>query len=127
MTPLAACPSCSRHVRIDEARCPFCAAELEGAFADRPAPRAIVGRLSRAAIFAIGTSAAATGTIIGCSDDSDTGGSVMALYGAPSIDAAADADAADTGSNSALYGAPPGPEDSGANGVLYGAPPNTDQ
>jgi hypothetical protein len=49
MTDLAPCPSCRRHVRIDERACPFCAAALP-----ELAPRTIArgGRLSRAAVFA---------------------------------------------------------------------------
>lgn len=48
MSALAPCPSCRRHVTIDERTCPFC---------ERPLPPlraqhlALVGRVSRAAVF----------------------------------------------------------------------------
>ena len=68
-----------------------------------------------------------TGTIVACGDD-DT--SIVAIYGAPApaFDAGAKdaADAADTGTNAALYGGPP-VEDSGGNAALYGLPPSGDK
>ena len=30
MDALAPCPSCSRHIRVEESRCPFCAAAVSG-------------------------------------------------------------------------------------------------
>ena len=125
MTSLAACPSCARHVRINESRCPFCSVGLEGAFANRPSPLAAVGRLSRAALFALGATAAAAGTVVGCSDDpkepepeqQDAG--TNAIYGAPAVDGGSD-----SGGPAPAYGAPA--VDSGANGALYGLPPGSE-
>ncbi len=45
---LEPCPSCRRHVRIDEATCPFCAAAVP---AHEPR-RITTGRFTRAAVFA---------------------------------------------------------------------------
>jgi hypothetical protein len=55
MKCLAPCPSCDRHIAIDEAACPFCATALPKSFrrehaCGRPPP----GRLSRAAMIAAG-------------------------------------------------------------------------
>ena len=52
---LRSCPACLRHVRVSEPACPFCGGEPGDAFRSAPSPRApAVGRLSRAALFAIG-------------------------------------------------------------------------
>jgi len=72
MNHLVPCPSCGRHVRASEARCPFCEAEQGAAPAPRPVPS---GRLSRAATLAFGAmlgAAAATGC--GSDGDDDSGG-----------------------------------------------------
>lgn len=57
MIDLRPCPACRRHVGVDEAACPFCAAPIAAA----PGPtgrRAAGGRLTRAAIFAGAVAAA---------------------------------------------------------------------
>jgi hypothetical protein len=78
MPHLRPCKSCSRHVRADEARCPFCSAELETAL-----PQAFIdGRLSRAAIMAVGTALAA-GTLGGCGNGVGDSISVAPAYGGP--------------------------------------------
>jgi hypothetical protein len=95
MAPLRPCPGCSRHVRVSEPACPFCAGELDDAFRSTPSPRArAVGRLSRAALFALGASGLATAA---CGSGSSTGsggtsggtqsgtGNVLAPYGAPPV------------------------------------------
>jgi hypothetical protein len=57
MLDLAPCPHCQRHVAITETGCPFCRGDLVGA-----APRSLsLGGLSRAAVFAGATLAAACG------------------------------------------------------------------
>jgi len=66
---LSACPACERHVRVSETTCPFCAATLSDAFRATPAPRRLATRLSRAALFALGTTGA-TAAALACSDDS---------------------------------------------------------
>ena len=67
--PLRACPGCSRHVRVGEPVCPFCGGELGGAFRSAPSPRAPSGRLSRAALFAVGAAGFVAGSV-SCSSSS---------------------------------------------------------
>jgi len=60
---LEPCPSCDRHVRIDETVCPFCAASIETAMA-AASPRALPDRrLGRAALVSFGLSVAAVGGV----------------------------------------------------------------
>jgi hypothetical protein len=78
---LRPCPSCARHVRVNEGGCPFCGAALAGHFdADRPSlPPAT--RLSRAALFALGTGAASVAAACGGST-TDEQHQVAPPYGA---------------------------------------------
>jgi len=55
---LRPCSACKRHVAIDAASCPFCAASLVAGKGTVDPP----GRLSRAAVFAAGVAAAAAGS-----------------------------------------------------------------
>lgn len=108
---LIACTGCQRHVRSDETSCPFCGA---GVVAPPPGPPRTIGRLGRAALFAFGATLGAT--TAGCVD------SAVPLYGAPAVDAGADA------SNPApLYGGAPvdaGSEpDASSSVALYGGAP----
>lgn len=138
---LLPCPACARHVRVSEEACPFCAAALPATMASRPLPRSPTTRLSRAALFALGTSAAAIAACGGSTEgDSSTfgdggaaeheGGREMPLYGGPPPhDGGGDApflvDAA--------YGGPPqdaasdaddgGSDAEGGAVPAYGAPP----
>jgi len=120
-------------VRSSETACPFCAAALVAAPVGEPIARGASKRLSRAALFALGASAAA---VAACSS--------QPLYGAPAVDAGSDAEQAqpvyggppvDGGVDSpvlvdAAYGGPP-PDaadaaddvDSGGAAPAYGAPP----
>ena len=113
-TRLLPCPSCARHVRAFEAACPFCASALP-AFAPAP-PRRAGGnkRLSRAALFALGASAAA---IAACSDGP---GVSTPAYGLPADDAGQDAEM-----GKALYGGAPfdAREDVTLVDAAYGGPP----
>jgi hypothetical protein len=73
-TSLRPCPGCSRHVRASEPACPFCGGDLGDAFRSVPGPRVpAVGRLSRAALFAIGAGGLTVGS--GC------GSLSQAMYG----------------------------------------------
>lgn len=133
---LAACPSCARHVRTDEGRCPFCAAALPESFRGTPVVEAPSMRLSRAALYAVGVGALSLSAAQGC-------GSVPA-YGAPPSDAGLREDAAarDTGtggredgaSEAASFPDASSPDASSQDGApdavidvggapLYGAPP----
>jgi hypothetical protein len=107
--PLAACPGCARHVRVNEPACPFCRAELPSSFRAVQAPLSPAKRLSRAALYALrvgtlsATAVACGGQFSAADRDNDggpdeSGGTVVAVYGAPiPIDAgvALDADVHD--------------------------------
>ena len=56
-TALCVCPSCQRHVRADEARCPFCESPLALAIAEP----ARLPRASRAVLLAAGAALALGG------------------------------------------------------------------
>jgi hypothetical protein len=134
---LLPCPSCARHVRVSEDACPFCATALP----ERSAPplRTPAVRLGRAALFALGTSAAAiaacggttstlddagtssgsSGTSSGSSGSSGTSG--IAAYGGPPFDSGADTQPGP------MYGGPPqdaAPDNDSSAAPLYGLPPN---
>jgi hypothetical protein len=133
VAPLLPCPTCRRHVRADETRCPFCSDTILRA----ASPQTVVmpkGRLSRVGIFLFASvSATACGSVqdVGApsvdatADTLDHGGDARALYGSPGEvgppfdtattdsfgasdgDAGTDGDAKDTGGSSAIYGAAP--------------------
>src|SRR4051812_19151940 len=60
---LAPCPTCHRHASTLERSCPFCGAALIDA---TPVRRTLVGRASRAAVFA------SAATLAGCYTDAKT-------------------------------------------------------
>jgi hypothetical protein len=75
MPHLRPCPQCSRHVRADEARCPFCDREIG---VEERAPAAPSARLGRAALMAFGTAVVAATAVASCGgaqSGSSTGGS----------------------------------------------------
>lgn len=107
---LRICPGCARHVRADEARCPFCAVALDAQ------PRAHVheapSHRARAALIAGALTLAACNSGPSNSYDPSTAGA----YGGPpssgSTEAPASSDAAASEEASAptviaIYGAPP--------------------
>ena len=82
LATLEPCPSCARHVRVAESKCPFCSAALTVRV---PRRLADVSRLSRAARVAFGAALAA-----GCASDPgpapvspDPAPTVVPAYGAP--------------------------------------------
>jgi len=108
MSHLRPCSSCSRHVRADETRCPFCEATLA---IDTNPPPVPSKRLGRAARMAFGA-AVTTGAIVACGggqpakDASNTGA------GASSSSASATTTATTTATETPPdiakpYGAPP--------------------
>jgi hypothetical protein len=112
--PFAPCPSCSRHVRVDAAACPFCATDFARAdFA--PVPDANGRRLGRAALFAFATSVAAVGCTSSQRPDPDP--NIVQPYGAPPPPTPPTPDAGtagDPGLVVAIYGAPIPPADAAA-------------
>ncbi|HEX7671432.1 MAG TPA: hypothetical protein VF395_17685, partial [Polyangiaceae bacterium] len=76
MNSLVPCPECNRHVRRNEAECPFCGASVLVAIAATPERAMPTARLSRSALVAF---AAVSVGAAGC------GGSEVAtpVYGAP--------------------------------------------
>lgn len=120
---LVPCPACERHVRVSEARCPFCEAALPESIAQRAVP-ATTQRLSRAATFVFGAAAlVASGCGTPANPDGGGGDDVVAdmggpmpLYGGPPVDAGVD-DASDGGTNR---------RDSGGIMPLYGGPTPVD-
>ena len=111
---LVPCPSCARHVRSTESACPFCASARVPSLA--AAPRSPAKRLSRAALFALGASAAAVAACSGSVTPGPATGDSGALdgntpdgeqqtippYGIPPMDAGNDGPVAVP-----AYGAPP--------------------
>ncbi len=63
MAYLVPCVACGRHVRSNEAACPFCGGEIAK---PKAAPRLPTSRLGRAALFAFGATVVAAA---GCGDD----------------------------------------------------------
>jgi hypothetical protein len=110
------CVGCGRHVRADDASCPFCGASV---------PEVVVGPavsfagLGRAAIMALGATLAGT-AIAGCESEIV---SVADAYGAPF-----DAGVEDAGGPAPAYGAPfdagvqDAGSDAGGTAPAYGAP-----
>lgn len=123
MATFEPCPGCQRHVKIDEASCPFCGAGLAEHFArlsTRALPRT---RLGRAALFAFGVGATSTLLSHCASDDDD---------GKQSDGGAQGGDGDDGGNVQPMYGGPPadagtqvgGDEDAGGVFPLYGGAPS---
>ena len=146
---LTPCSSCQRHVRGSATQCPFCGAARESIAVPQHRLAAPAVRLSRAALFALGTGSAALGgvalagsSLVACSSDADDDpNNTVPLYGGPPVDSGAD-DAAKTDGPvmvDAAYGGPPvdaavdakadagadaaNDADSGTIGTLYGGPP----
>lgn len=133
-TSLAACPACSRHVRLDEPSCPFCRAQLPSSFRETTAPPRPAPRLSRAALYAlrVGTlsiSTVACGGSLGTSGNERDSGQAgpasvgEAAYSGPPIGASEEDDSPgmlNSGSSSGVYG---GPFPIGGYGAAYGGVP----
>lgn len=108
MPHLHPCPQCSRHVRADEARCPFCDNPIA---VEERAPAAPGARLGRAALMAFGTAVVAATAVASCGgaqSGSATGGSTAQDGGPvePPDDRAEERDT-DYSNMAKPYGAPP--------------------
>jgi hypothetical protein len=124
---LCPCPSCERHVRYAESRCPFCHSPLTlGA----PPRVPDVSRLSRIARVTLGAALATAcaadpgpgPNTPGPSEGPDAGGAVAPVYGAP-----AEGPPPQTGpvepEPTPTPDPQPGPGDPGAAKPMYGMPP----
>jgi hypothetical protein len=140
--PLAACPACARHLRVNEPACPFCRLQMPSWFRDVKAPPPPATRLSRAALYALRvgalsvTTAACGGSIGTGTSEKDSGSSDAtsvgeAAYGGPPLDDSGQGDAQTTGpldgSFTASYGgfipADASNFNDGNVAVPYGLPP----
>jgi hypothetical protein len=54
-----ACAACARHIRVDEAQCPFCGVTCPESFASSPAPGVLPLGLTRAGLARFGARTAA--------------------------------------------------------------------
>lgn len=98
---LVACPSCARHVRVNEATCPFCASVVPNALRRAEPRRAPAERLSRAALYAFGVGTLTVATAGACSSSPQS----QPFYGAAPFDAGQDGDEQD-GTGGRVYGGP---------------------
>ena len=117
MTELEACPHCHRHVKVEEATCPFCARSLREAFANRTLRSAPQRRLGRAATFAFGLGVVVTQGA--CNEDENAqqdAGTPDAGHDAATPDAGDDAATPDSGTQDSdggyipIYAAAPTPD-----------------
>jgi len=128
---LQPCPHCQRHIRTNETSCPFCDTDVSGAFDGVPAPRLPAGRLSRAALLALGTVVSSVPLTACASDDNQgentaAGGGMNA--GTGGVDATGGETAGTGGDQSvAVYGVPASGgtnQGEGTGGApVYGTPP----
>lgn len=119
---LVPCPSCSRHVRVGDARCPFCASALPNSLAQRVIP-GTTQRLTRAAAFAFTASLAVAGCSSDPAPDSGTPADVPVVTDAPTPTDRPDVvQPTDTPAVTDVPGTDAGPLDDGSVMPLYGAP-----
>jgi hypothetical protein len=121
---LGMCLDCRRHARASEAACPFCGGTVKPPVVRRVAPGRALTRavLLGATLSAAGCELTSEQPVHGAPIPSDSGASdggadgevsAQPLYGAPVVDAGADAMMEETGPM-ADYGAPPPPPDAGS-------------
>ena len=90
---LLACPACTRHIRVDEERCPFCGVTCPGAFASSRTPEPPPRGLSRAELSGYARTAARVAATVGsgaaiaialsCCDHPRSDDNEVAVYGGP--------------------------------------------
>lgn len=124
---LSPCPSCSRHVRAQDAACPFCQAilDVEGRASTRPASQARVGRLGRAAMVAVGATLASA-SLGACGSDEPSQEDRTIVTSDETQSGTGGEEPVDTGSGVGAPVAPPEDDDGGAVHAMYGAAPAPD-
>jgi hypothetical protein len=139
---LVPCPECSRHVRVSETECPFCALPLD--LSGTPEPQLPKTRLGRAATFAFSATLASVTAVVACGGEATetsgagaaagktSNGGTSARGGAAGVGGATAGGLGGTMTIAPPYGLPPmggfanetgGSGVGGAPGLLYGAPP----
>jgi hypothetical protein len=126
------CPGCARHVRVTDVVCPFCAATFDDSFHAVPELQAPRGRLTRAALFALGTGTLSVAAACSSSSQPAYGGPVVLVDGAAPVeeDAGSTPDAGPGDAGAAfdatgvqpVYGAPAMELDATDDRVLYVVP-----
>lgn len=120
---LRPCPACARHARVSEEACPFCGEGFTESFRAALRPRPPGGRLTRAALFAVGAGGLVAASACG------SGASGNVLYGAPpATDDGGVSAPVDASGDAPVDGAPDSPAtdlvDGGNYAVPYGLPPH---
>lgn len=115
---LSPCSACARHVRASERTCPFCRAPLPERTVG---PAVAAGRLSRAALFAFGTTALA-GAIVGCGGAQQHEETTAPAYGGPPEPEPGPATPSETTNESTPPASTPD-DPGGAPAAAYGGPP----
>jgi hypothetical protein len=124
MSHLVPCPECSRHVRVSETACPFCATPL--GLAGTPEPQLPKTRLGRAATFAFSATLASATALAACgtdnSDDTSAGGSAGATSSAGTGGTSAGTGGASAGTGGTVAGTTSIAGTGGSAMPVYGAP-----
>ena len=116
MNHLVPCPECSRHVRVSETECPFCALPLD--LAGTPEPQLPKTRLGRAATFAFSATLASVTAVAACGGEAtETSGAGAAAGKTSNGGTSARGGAAGVGGTTARGGA------GGLGGTMTVAPP----
>jgi hypothetical protein len=123
---LVACLSCARHVRVNEAACPFCGVVLAASLRASAPPEPPGVRLARAAMFALGAGTAVLASDCGSSTPlygAPPGTVFVTPYGIPPVPDAGTDGGDDAGVTAVpMYGVPPVP-DAGDDGGVRALPP----
>jgi hypothetical protein len=104
-SPVSPCPSCARHVRLNEPACPFCGGELPRAFREQVTTPSPAKRLNRAALHALRMSAipltvAACGGTVSAAGDGGEGDEAATQDGAGSSGAGSSGASSSSGGSS---------------------------
>jgi len=114
---LVPCPECSRHVRVSETECPFCALPLD--LSGTPEPQLPRARLGRAATFAFGATLASVAAVVACGGEATETRGGAGATSAGGANAGGGAGATSAGGTTARGGV--GGTAAGAGGAFAGA------